>query len=267
MITRPFLRYFGAKYSIADWIIANMPEHRIYVEPFGGGASVLLKKQRSYAEIYNEIDSEITNVFMQMRDNGEELSKKLELTPFARAEFDLAYEHTENRMEAARRTIIRCWFGFGNSAFRECGKTGFQAMVEKTGNSKAAQWKSWLGCLHEFRERLHGVVIESRDYWNVIEAQDTKDTLFFLDPPYVPEIRKSGKYSFEMSCEDHETLCDRIKTVRGMVMLCGYENKIYDKLGWNKLKRQAQGMDNQTKTEVVWYNKTAWDRLPQKNLF
>ena len=61
--------------------------HRVYIEPFGGAASVLLQKPRSYAEVYNDLDGEVVNLFRVTRDTGEELQRVLALTPFAREEY------------------------------------------------------------------------------------------------------------------------------------------------------------------------------------
>jgi DNA adenine methylase len=80
-VTRALIRYHGGKFKLAPWIIGYFPEHRVYVEPFGGAASVLLKKERSAAEIYNDMDSEMVNLFRVVRDRGAELRKSLELTP------------------------------------------------------------------------------------------------------------------------------------------------------------------------------------------
>lgn len=90
--SRPILRWHGGKWKLAPWIIQNMPAHRTYVEPFGGAASVLLRKPRSYAEVYNDLDGDLVNLFRVTRDRGEELIRALELTPFAKDEFLGAYE-------------------------------------------------------------------------------------------------------------------------------------------------------------------------------
>ena len=105
MTTLPrVLNYHGSKYSLAPWILRHLPPHRVYVEPFGGGASVLLRKRRSYAEVYNDLDGEIVNFFRVLRDPAlrADLINACRLTPYARDEFDQAYEPTDDSLERAR---------------------------------------------------------------------------------------------------------------------------------------------------------------------
>ena len=118
MIRRPVLRYHGGKWKIAPWIISHFPEHDVYVEPFGGGASVLMRKTPVRTEIYNDLDGDIVNLFQVLRspESASELSRQLALTPYARKEFDAAYTATSDSLERARRTIIRAFMGQGSNA-------------------------------------------------------------------------------------------------------------------------------------------------------
>jgi DNA adenine methylase len=75
VIDRPVLRYHGAKFRLAGWLMQLFPPHRRYVEPFGGAAGVLLQKPRSYAEVYNDLDGDVVNFFRVLRDP--ELSRQL----------------------------------------------------------------------------------------------------------------------------------------------------------------------------------------------
>jgi len=114
MVNHPLLRFHGAKFRLAPWIISHFPRHRIYVEPFGGSGSVLLRKKRSEVEVYNDLDGEIVNLFRVARDNGEELSRQIFLTPYSRDEFVKSFELSDDPLEQARRTIVRSFQGFGS---------------------------------------------------------------------------------------------------------------------------------------------------------
>ena len=114
-VTRPAMRYYGGKWLLAPWIIGHFPAHRTYVEPFGGAASVLLRKPRSAAEVYNDLDGEIVNMFRVLRSPAQarELIRLVRLTPFARTEYEDAYLSDGDPIEQARRTLLRSFAGFG----------------------------------------------------------------------------------------------------------------------------------------------------------
>jgi hypothetical protein len=141
-VTRPAVRWYGGKFRLAPWIIAHCPPHRIYVEPFGGGGSVLLRKPRAYAEVYNDLDDWIVNLFKVLRDRTKStrLIELLRLTPFARVEFEEADTATSDDVENARRLIVRAFMGFGSNAHAADPKPAvFRSYVRganKTGNPR-----------------------------------------------------------------------------------------------------------------------------------
>lgn len=185
---RPLLRYHGGKWRLAPWIVSHFPKHRTYVEPFGGGASVLLRKARSYAEVYNELDGEIVNVFRVTRDQGEQLQRALELTPFAREEFDLSYQPTDDPIEQARRTIVRSFQGFGSASIT--GEvSGFRSNSNRSYTTPAHDWRNYPDKLVALIERMRGVVIENRDAVRCMQHHDSDDTLHYVDPlcPFDPQ--------------------------------------------------------------------------------
>jgi len=118
---RPVLRYMGSKGLLAGRIVRHFPQHKSYVEPFGGGASVLLNKPRSVIETYNDLDLEVVNFFRVLRQHSAELVRRLELTPYARAEFEESFEPADDPVEQARRFFVRTWMSVGGHAARGPG--------------------------------------------------------------------------------------------------------------------------------------------------
>jgi len=272
-VTRPILRYHGGKFgahgSVADWTIAQLPTHRVYVEPFGGAASVLLRKPRAYAEVYNDLSGEVVNVFQQMRDRPAELERLLRLTPFARAEFQAACKPAEDALEQARRTIVRSLMGHSTASATPGYATGFRANSNRSGTTPARDWLAYPGNVDDFAARLQGVVIEQRDGCEVMRQHDGRQTLHFVDPPYVAESRKSvGAYVHEMTNADHRALAECLRGLTGMVVLCGYPSALYDELypDWPRIDRKAYADGARERTECLWFNPSAWEARPAQEL-
>lgn len=261
---RPALRYHGGKWRLAPWIIQHFPAHRVYVEPFGGAASVLLRKPRSYAEVYNDIDSEIVDLFRLLQDPADaaELVRRLALTPFARAEFEIAYQPCDCRIDRARRLIIRSFMGFGSTATRIDLSTGFRANSNRIGTTPARDWANYPAALGAIIERFRGVVIESRDALEVMAYHDSPDALHYVDPPYVFSTRKGGNphcrkgYRHELTDDQHEELLRFLQTLKGTVILSGYDSPIYRKAlaGWNAYHVDTFADGAKPRREVIWMN-------------
>lgn len=265
-VRRPVMRYHGGKFRIAPRIIKHFPAHRIYVEPFGGAGSVLMRKERSFAEVYNDLDGEVVNVFRVLRDPpaAERLRVLLELTPWAREEFILTYEPSADPVEQARRTIARGFMAHGSTAIR-LNRTGFRAKNYKRNQTGAGDWRSY-HAVPAFVDRLQGVTIECRPATEIIVQQDGPDTLFFCDPPYVHASRSSliskGRdccYRHELSDDDHRALIAQLRDVAGMVVLCGYRSTIYGDLlaDWDLVELDAMADGGEPRTECLWLNAAA----------
>lgn len=256
-IKRPILRYHGGKFVLAKWIISYFPRHRIYTESFGGAASVLLQKPRCYCEVYNEMDNEIVNLFHIVREQGPDLKRLLELTPYSRVEFKKSYQKSDNPLEQARRTVVRAFMGFGSAAASGY-ITGFRSSSHRSGSTPSHDWKNYPSALEFITERLQGVVIENKDSKEVMLNHDSEETLHYLDPPYVLDTRNKGQktvaYRFEMKNEEHEDLMEFVKSLQGFVIISGYDNEIYNDhlTDWRKeyCKTFADGAAE--RKEVLW---------------
>lgn len=241
--------------------------------PLGGGGSILIRKPRAFAEIYNDIDSEIVNVFRVIQTYCPELRRRLEATPFARQEFDLAHESTADPIERARRSIVRSFMGHGADSLTRGYKSGFRSNTnsEGQGRNAAQDWINYMPALESFRERLMGVVIENKDAIEIMRIHDSKRTLHYVDPPYLHSVRSSSRwgkhgYRFELSQADHEQLCEVLAGLKGMVILSGYANETYERLGWIRHDTEARADGGLARTESLWLNSAANKLQPQAEL-
>jgi len=265
-VSRPVLRYHGGKWKLAPWIISHFPEHRVYVEPFGGAASVLMRKSRSYAEVYNDQWDTVVNVFRVLRDakKSEQLKRLLELTPFSRTEFNLAFRRRPRKLgdvECARLTILRSYAGFGSASTNGEYSTGFRGTSNRLGTTPAHDWVNYPRHLVNFIERLRGVVIENRPALEVMPQHDDSRTLFYLDPPYPHSTRNmqrgNAAYAVEMSDDQHRELAEMVSQVKGRVLISGYACPLYDRelfRNWRRVEIDHRADGGRPRTEVLWMN-------------
>ncbi|KAG0166198.1 hypothetical protein DFQ30_007469 [Apophysomyces sp. BC1015] len=247
-INRPIMCYHGGKYRLAPWIVQHFPAHRIYVEPFGGAASVLMRKPRSPGEVYNDLDGEIVNVMRVFQDRAQR--EKL-------AEFELAQAPCDAPVERARRTLIRAEMGFGSAGATK-RTTGFRIDTKRPSNAMRV-WARIPENLAALGQRLQGVLIENREALQVLRDHDTPNTLFYVDPPYVHGTRKmsSACYRYEMDNAAHRELLAALLELKGMVLLSGYAHPLYDALlaQWKRVETATKISAQRgvgIRTEILW---------------
>ena len=256
-------------------LLPLLPPHHIYVEVFGGGASLLLAKPPSKVEIYNDLDSRLINLFQVLRnpEQFEAFHKLAALTAFSRQEFeDALTRETDNPVE-------RAW------SFYTLARQSFSANLKtwgygrsSTARGMASMCSKWIGTIEmlpELHARLLQVQIENDDWRKILTRYDTPETFFYLDPPYVPTTRKSGGYQHEMTAADHAELVEHCQQLQGKVLLSGYPNPLYQplettwrKISWKTVCHAAgrtrltgilgpgSATKSQPRTEAVWMNYT-----------
>jgi DNA adenine methylase len=254
---RPVLRWHGGKWTLAPWIIAHMPKHRVYVEPFGGAASVLLRKPRAYAEVYNDLDDDVVNLFQVLRGpRADDLVQALRLTPFAATEFFESYLTADDKVERARRLVVRSFMGFGSNATHR--KSGFRSNSNRSGTTPARDWHSYPEKLGGIIDRLRGVTILNRPAVEVMAAHDAPEALHYVDPPYVFSTRTDARadYAHELSDDKHRDLLAFLRTLQGKVILSGYRSPLYDAAlpDWYRVQREHLADGARKRIEVLWMN-------------
>jgi DNA adenine methylase len=258
-VRRPALRYHGGKWRLAPWIIRHMPAHDRYTESYGGAASVLLRKPRARSEIFNDLDGEVVHFFRTLQNPAQaaRLAELLEVTPFARDEWRLAYQPADDPIERARRTIIRSYMGFGSDSTSARRKTGFRSNSSSSRVTGAMDWGRWPAQVPAFVARLRGVLIDHKDARLVMREHDAPETLHYVDPPYVHSTRERGRgYAHEMTDGDHVALWDVLNALEGMVVLSGYRCELYDELyrDWRRIEREVTVFRARRSVECLWLN-------------
>ena len=272
--SRPITRYYGGKFKLAPWIISHFPPHQSYVEPCGGGASVLLQKKRSPLEIYNDIYAEVVNFFKVLRDQPADLVRQVTLTPWARDEYELSKLPCTDNLEKARR------FFMGNilSISGNPKSSGFRVM--KDAKNAGDRIASVIDQMEITAARLTStpksmIQIENDTYERIIDRFDGSKTLFYFDPPYVHSERSSVKeYEFEWTDGDHKKSAELLNQVRGCVVVSGYACPLYADLyeahGWDRIDKKAQTNSGGERIESLWLSPRttkALNRPVQTGLF
>ena len=244
---------------IAPWVISHLPKHKIYVEPYGGAASVLIRKPPSDIEIYNDLNDELVNFFKILRNpyTAQRLINMLNLTPYSRVEFNTCYLPSSFNLERARRLAVRALMGYSSTGASRLARTGFRYQIAGK-RSASKDWMSYPESLKAISERLRSVVMENIDAMTLIDRFDSPNTCFYVDPPYIWGTRsKNSKYQgykYEMSDEAHIALLKRLKKAKGAVLLSAYEHPLYDQhlKGWKKLTKSSYALNARPRKEVLW---------------
>jgi DNA adenine methylase len=256
--------WYGGKFNHLDWLLPLLPAAHHYCEPFSGSAAVLLNRDPSPVETYNDIDGEVANFFRVLRDNGPELERAIALTPFSREEFHRAITgsiHGISDLERARRFYIRARqtrTGLAQTAtlgrWANCKDTSRAGM-----SGVVSRWLGGVEALPDIGTRLLRVQIENRPAVDVVRLYDGKDTLFYCDPPYLHDTRgDSSAYGFEMEEGDHIDLSVALRNCKGKVAISGYRNGLMDSLykGWRRFDAPAKQCHSikKIRQECLWMN-------------
>lgn len=258
-VSNAVIKYPGAKWGVAPWVISHFPEHRSYLEPFFGSGAVLFTKSRSAIETVNDIDGDVVNLFDWIRKDPARLAHAIRFTPYARDEYDRAWAAQYTETDNFRRAVnfyIRMMMGHG---FRTTGeKVGWKNDVQGREAAYAAKcWAKTPEVIIQAAERLRGVQIENRPAVELIRRFNYQNVLIYADPPYMLGTRQNRKqYRHEMTDDDHMELLEAIKAHRGPAIISGYDSDLYNRelKGWYKDGRTSFTQTASKRREILWMN-------------
>lgn len=231
-----------------------------YVETHGGAASVLMNKKRSPNEVYNELDKPTYNIFWSLATHKDEFIDKIRSLEYSEQVFKWAkgynfkmHSWQHGVAELVRRRMSRGGMGT-HFAWSERLRGG------RPGDVNA--WETFKDLLPIIAQRLEPVVLSCGDAEKCINSFDGPNTLFYIDPPYLPETRTATEvYCQEMTRAQHISLATVLYNVKGKVILSGYDSSLYKELyrDWRKVEKTVANNSAQTKTkslriECLWMN-------------
>lgn len=277
--------WFGGKGSvkIQSAIINALPPHTHYIEPFGGGASILIGKEPSKVEVYNDVNRGVVNFFRVVADPDyfAKFMARAALLPVSRELFE-EFLRTWPTIHDPVEQAIRWYFAIRQS-FSGHGHS-WGATVNSSAGGMAVSTNSWRSSfdrLPAIHDRMQRVQIECSDWRDVLERYSGQGWLAYCDPPYVMGSRKAGGYTHELKDSDHVALITTLLDYDGAVVLSGYNSQLYAPLrdaGWDMLtvdvscyaagRTRASGLQGvgnakakQQRTECIWRNPEAMRRI------
>jgi DNA adenine methylase len=258
--------YYGAKQRLARYIVEQFPPHNAWVEGFCGSAALTMAKKPSPIEVINDLDGQIVNLFLQIRNNPEALCKVVSLTPYAREEFENARIPKEglDSLERARRFLVSTMMTVnGTIGSGHCGFSFSQSYTREGKEARVNRWYNLPEKISKVVERLRGVRVENRDARELLTMfSDRPATLVYLDPPYYTK----RDHGYVIDAKDHKfhfQLLDACLKAKCMLIISAYKNDLYEELltrekGWSKTEicthtRSTKGKVFE-RTEILWMN-------------
>ena len=205
------LSYIGGKRRIAKQLVALIPDHRTYVEPFAGGAQVFFHKPRSKVEVLNDLDDEIVNFLKICQRHPHELSRLLRWQPASRRLFDWHQQQPPGLLTDVERAA-RFFYLQKNTWGGKRTRQNFHFAVTKPPSYTPATLQKRLLAV---AERLDGVQLEASRYDTVLKQYDRPTTFFYLDPPYVGV----DLYQHNFSDQQFEELVRQLHAITGRFLL------------------------------------------------
>lgn len=275
------IHWFGGKGLLVSKLVRLLPESwDTYVEPFVGGGALFFRLPRAGVEVINDADGALVGVYRALQDPEafRKFSELARFTPYSRRLWAWCGAHWAEQVGLAERGWA--WWVFVRQSFGAMVGRGWGTVVTSGswGRGARSAGETWLPVvqrLPKVHERLQGVVIENGDGVEVARRWATHaGVLLYCDPPYVPETRRAGGYTHEMSIEDHERLLEVLLESPARIMVSGYDNDLYrclDEAGWNrvevpavchaagyprvrKVRGKGSGRRHSPRLEVIWRN-------------
>lgn len=79
------ITYYGGKQKLLSTILTKIPQHKLYCEPFVGGAAVFFGKPISDVEVINDTNKELINFYRVCKEKFLDLQSMVRITLHSRS--------------------------------------------------------------------------------------------------------------------------------------------------------------------------------------
>ena len=224
------MAYYGGKQVMAKTITAMLPEHKVYVEPFCGGAAVFWDKKKTAVEVLSDVDFDVINLYKCIKYYQNEFSCMINNISYNKATLRngfnlLKYPFNPNTVNIMRAAVF--WY---------CQNGSYNGNYSPGDPNDAFRKKEMFTLKHQ--ERLSDVHLYCADAFDIIHTYDSPDTVFYIDPPY---FNACQTYYANFTAGDYKKLLCVLSNLRGKFILSGYPShllKNYSKLfGWKSQQK------------------------------
>lgn len=252
------IKYYGGKSYMTDILKKYFPSsYDIYIEGFGGGASLLFSKDPNGIEIYNDLGENVYSLFrvISSKEMHKKLKERLDLTYYS-AQLRDEYRELLKRDDISMEDRAYYYIYVNRTSFNGVGGFSTTMTVRRNMSKSTSDYLSMIDGLPEVHNRLSRVIIEHRDIFDLIDKYDEENVFMYLDPPYVKSTRLSStEYEVEMSDDEHIKFVDRLLRCKCKVLVSGYDHPIYDNLLSKFTKIKFKSPNSQSgATETIWMN-------------
>ena len=251
------IKYYGGKSYMAKMLVDRFPrDYDLYVEGFGGGASVLFTKEQSGMEVYNDLYDGVYSLYKVLQDDemAGRLIDRMSTSCYSRRFHDEYRDDLVAGGMSIEDTAYKYLY-VNRSSFNGVGGFSVTKLPRRGMMKSTSDWLSMVDGLEDVHRRLSTVVIENLDIFELIRKYDSPSTFFYLDPPYVWSTRKSSqRYGVEMTDADHEEFVRLLYGIEGKALVTIYDSRIYDGLASHGFAREDLTRPNSKDTETIYRN-------------
>lgn len=251
------ITYYGGKQQLAPRIIDMIPEHRLYAEPFCGGAAIFFAKEPSLVEVLNDTNKELVNFYKVVQNDFTSIEKEVRITLHSRTMMNDAWAiyqvpHLFNEVKRAWAVWVLSSQGFAGQLDGTWGYDRLKNSKCKTIENKKQAFTE------ELAIRLQNVQLECTDATRIIGSRDSEESFFYCDPPYFNS--DMGHYDGYTE-EDFEGLLKTLSSIKGKFLMSSYPSDILKRYttlhGWHSVSVEmnvSASSKGKRKVEVLTAN-------------